>query len=79
MNGRLRCLLVDDEPLALRRLEMLLASHPEVEIIEKISRPSEAVPQIDNLKPDLIFLDIQMPGLNGFEVLAKLKHQMVFS
>jgi two-component system LytT family response regulator len=75
MSGPLRCLLIDDEPLALKRLEMLLADHPEVEIIGKISRPSEAVAQIDSLQPDLVFLDIQMPGMNGFEVLERVRRQ----
>jgi two-component system LytT family response regulator len=75
MNDRLRCLLVDDEPLALKRLDNLLSAHPEIEIIGKISRPSEAVRLIDGLEPDLLFLDIQMPGMNGFEVLEKIKRQ----
>jgi two-component system LytT family response regulator len=75
MNDRLRCLLVDDEPLALKRLDNLLVAHPEIDIIGKISRPSEAVRQIDTLEPDLLFLDIQMPGMNGFEVLENVKRQ----
>lgn len=73
----LRCLLIDDEPLALDRLERLLAAYPEIQILGKISRPSEAVRQIDELRPDVIFLDIQMPGLTGFQVLEKIHHQPV--
>jgi len=75
MSTPLRCLLVDDEPLALKRLEILLEGYPEVEVIGKISRPSEAVVQIDKLEPDLVFLDIQMPGMTGFEVLDKVRRQ----
>lgn len=75
MTAPLQCLLVDDEPLALKRLERLLESHPEVQVVGKISRPSEAVVQIDALQPDLVFLDIQMPGMSGFDVLAKVKRQ----
>jgi len=75
MTSPLRCLLIDDEPLAVKRLEGLLASHPEVQVVGKVGRPSEAVAEIDTLQPDLIFLDIQMPGMNGFEVLAKVRRQ----
>jgi two-component system LytT family response regulator len=67
--------LIDDEPLALDRLERLLASHPEVRVLGKISRPSEALAQIEETVPDLLFLDIQMPGLSGFELLGQLRHQ----
>jgi two-component system, LytTR family, response regulator len=77
MNTRLRCLLIDDEPLALDRLERLLAAYPEIEVLDKITRPSKAVERIDFLKPDLIFLDIQMPGMTGFQVLQKIVHQPV--
>ncbi len=75
MTAPLRCLLIDDEPLALKRLETLLDGYREVEVIGKISRPSEAVIEIDRLEPDLVFLDIQMPGMNGFDVLDKVRRQ----
>lgn len=75
MSERSTALLIDDEPLALDRLERLLASHPEIQILEKISRPSEAVAKIDEYRPDLLFLDIQMPGLTGFDLLGQIRHQ----
>jgi two-component system, LytTR family, response regulator len=69
----LRTVLIDDEPLAISRLERLLSSHTDfVEIVGKASNGAEGLEQIEQLKPDLIFLDIEMPLLNGFEMLAKL-------
>ncbi len=68
-------LLVEDEPLALQRLQRLL--HPYNDFIDLIAHATngeEAVEMINTLKPDLIFLDIQLPELNGFEVLERLAH-----
>ena len=71
-----RTILIDDEPLALQRLEKLLTPFIEdVEIVAKATNGADAIEVIDELKPDVIFLDIQMPELNGFEVLEKIKHQ----
>src|SRR5258707_9604148 len=68
----LRTLLVDDEPNARTRLRRLLQNEERVEIIGEASDGLEAVAEIERLRPDLIFLDIQMPGLDGFEVLRAL-------
>lgn len=65
-------ILIDDEPLALQRLERLLAPYDFIQITEKATSGFEAVEKINALKPDLIFLDIQMPELSGFEVLQKI-------
>lgn len=65
----MRALLVDDEDLARRVMRELLAAHPEVEIVGEAANGFEAVKLIDETTPDLIFLDIQMPKLSGFEVL----------
>lgn len=64
--------IVDDESLAIRELETLLKSYTNLEIVGKNERTSNAVEEINKLKPDLIFLDINMPGMNGFDLLEKL-------
>jgi len=68
----MRTLIVDDERLARQKIRTLLASHPDVEIIGECKNGLEAVEAIRAEKPELVFLDIQMPGLDGFEVLTKL-------
>ena len=70
----MKTLLIDDERLARKEFTKLLSDYPEIEIIEECSNGIEAVEKIDSLKPELIFLDIQMPGMTGFEVLEKIKH-----
>lgn len=72
---KLRAYLVDDEPLAIERLTRLLAAHTQVEVIGSTSEPEEAVAAMLADPPDVCFLDIQMPRLNGFEVLAQLAVQ----
>lgn len=67
-----KTILIDDEPLALQRLERLLAPFEFIEITAKASSGFEAVEKINVLKPNLIFLDIQMPELTGFEVLEQI-------
>ena len=66
---RLRALIVDDEPLARRRLLALLAEEPDIEVIGEAGTGSAAVEAIAGKRPDLVFLDVQMPGLDGFGVL----------
>lgn len=68
----LRTLLVDDEPLALERLEFLLRDVASVEVVGLARNGREAAEQIDALKPDLVFLDVQMPEQNGLRVAATL-------
>ena len=68
----LRVLLVDDEPLARDRIRALLAEEPEIEIAGECASGLDAVRQIAELVPDLVFLDVQMPGADGFEVLRQL-------
>lgn len=64
--------IVDDESLAIQELETLLKPYPKLEIIGKSDRVQKAIEDINNLKPELIFLDINMPGMDGFELLSKL-------
>jgi two-component system, LytTR family, response regulator len=70
----MRALLVDDEPLARRELRRLLAEFPWVEIVGEAGHVEEAREGIEALTPALVFLDIQMPGGSGFDLLARLEH-----
>jgi two-component system LytT family response regulator len=70
---RIRTLIIDDEPLARDMIRELLEGDQEAEIIGECAGGREAVAAIKSLSPDLIFLDIQMPELGGFEVLESLK------
>ena len=72
----LRSLLIDDEPNARMRLRRLLKDEEHVEIIGEAKDGLEAVTQIEQLKPDLVFLDVQMPGLDGFETLKALPPEL---
>jgi two-component system, LytTR family, response regulator len=68
----IRTILVDDEKLAIQGLELRLEAHADVEIIETCLNGREAIRAIKTHKPDLVFLDIQMPGFDGFSVVSGL-------
>ncbi len=68
-------IIIDDEPMARERIDDLLKNEPDMEVAAHCRNGIEAVESIKNLKPDLIFLDVQMPGLNGLEVLAQLDQE----
>jgi two-component system LytT family response regulator len=68
-----RALIVDDEPLARTRLERLLRRREDVEVVGIAAGGDEALTKLGALLPDLIFLDIQMPGLDGFDVLREIR------
>ena len=68
----MRVLLIDDERLARAELRRLLAVHPHVDIVGEAANAADGVLQIAALKPDLVFLDVQMPGGSGFDMLAAL-------
>ncbi|RZK52597.1 MAG: response regulator [Pedobacter sp.] len=70
-----KTIIIDDEQLARQRIKRLLKEYDEIEIIDEAENGEEGLEKIECLRPDLIFLDIEMPILNGFEMLAKLKHQ----
>jgi two-component system LytT family response regulator len=71
-NTKIRTLIVDDEPLARSNLSVLLRLDPEIEIIGECGSGAEALAQIRSAKPDLVFLDVQMPECDGFDVLELL-------
>lgn len=68
----MRVLIVDDERLARNELNRLLGKFPEIEVVGEASNGETAIEKIQELAPDLVFLDIQMPGMTGFEVLEHL-------
>jgi two-component system LytT family response regulator len=72
MSPPFKTLIVDDEPLARRRVRRLLAECDEVEVVGEVGDGRAAVTAIDELRPDLVFLDVQMPDLDGFGVLAEV-------
>lgn len=77
----MKALIVDDTRLARQELQFILENHKEVEVIGEAENVDEAFEKINKLKPDLIFLDIQMPGKDGFELLEMLDEvpQVIFT
>ena len=73
---KIRTVIVDDEELARQVLRELISAHPELQVIAECANGFEAVKAITELKPDLLFLDIQMPKLDGFEVLELVGAEM---
>jgi len=73
--GTISALVVDDEQLAREELSFLLKDFPEIEILQTASNGLEAVKLIDQIEPDLVFLDVQMPGLDGLGVIAKVREK----
>jgi two-component system, LytTR family, response regulator len=77
----MKALIVDDERLARAELRRLLAAHPEIEIVGEVQNGEEALALIAKLAPALLFLDIQMPGVGGFDLLERLDDmpQVIFT
>jgi len=71
-NRHLRTIIVDDEEKAIHNLETLLKNFPQVQIIDKSTDPEKALGKILFHKPDLLFMDIQMPGKTGFEIVTEV-------
>lgn len=74
MRQPVKAIIIDDEPAARRLLHLMLQAHDWVQIEAEASNGREAIELINEIKPDLVFLDIQMPDFTGFEVLEKIKH-----
>src|SRR5258705_12427785 len=82
MNQVFRTIVIDDEPAARRLMKNLLQEFSDIiQVIDEAGNGVEAVQKIESLRPDLIFLDIQMPDLTGFEVIEKLteKPNIIFT
>lgn len=73
--NRMTGLIVDDEAAARSRLTRMLAKHPEVTVVGEASDGLQALENIRTLRPDVVFLDIQMPGLDGFQVIRSLPRE----
>jgi two-component system, LytTR family, response regulator len=72
MNAKITTVVIDDEALARRGLELRLQHAPDFEVVAQCASARDALPAIRTHKPDLVFLDIQMPGRSGFELLAQI-------
>jgi two-component system LytT family response regulator len=70
----MNALIVDDERLARVELRRLLRAHPEIEIVGEAKNAVEAEQKIKELRPDIVFLDVQMPSRNGFELLQDMRN-----
>ena len=77
----MRAIIIDDERLARTELKKLLQDYPEIEVIDEAANADEGISKIESLHPDLIFLDIQMPGKTGFDMLSELDRapQVIFT
>src|SRR5690348_2863303 len=77
----MKAIIIDDERLARTELRKLLQDFPEIEVVDEASNAEEGIQKIENHNPDLVFLDIQMPGKTGFDMLSELDHapQVIFT
>ena len=73
--NHITCIIVDDEPLAVKLIESFVAKTPDLELIGSFTDSVEAINAIKEQKPDLLFLDIQMPDLNGMELAHMIPSQ----
>lgn len=77
----MRAIIIDDERLARAELKKLLQEFPEIEVVDEATNAEEGITKIEGQRPDLVFLDIQMPGKTGFDMLAQLEKapQVIFT
>lgn len=76
-TARIRALIVDDEPLARERVREMLSAYADIELIKDCANGQEAIKAVREHRPDLVFLDVQMPGTDGFEVLEALDPDLI--
>jgi two-component system, LytTR family, response regulator len=77
MKTAIRCMIVDDEPLAREAIRSCIALDPTLEIVGEAGDGQDAIRAIEDLRPDLLFLDVQMPEVDGFEVLQELMSKSI--
>lgn len=77
----MKAIIIDDERLARAELKKLLQDYPEVEVVDEATNADEGIAKIESQHPDLVFLDIQMPGKTGFDMLSQLEKtpQVIFT
>ena len=77
----MKCIIIDDEPLARMMVKEYLQAYPDIEIVQECNDGFEGIKAIQQYQPDLIFLDIQMPKINGFEMLELIDDppQVIFT
>lgn len=75
MKNKITCIIVDDEKQAREGLELMVRELEDIELIDTCSSGIDAIYKLNEFRPDLLLLDIQMPNINGFEVLQNIKHQ----
>jgi DNA-binding NarL/FixJ family response regulator len=75
---KISCVLVDDNPLALERMEELLKLTEKTQVLATFTSPLSAMQQIHDLSPDIIFLDVEMPGFSGFDIIRKIHEASLF-
>src|SRR5215467_9516332 len=71
----IRTLIVDDEPLSRRKIREFLKTDSEIQVVGECGNGEEAVDAVRSASPDLLFLDVQMPGMDGFAVLEELREE----
>ena len=76
MNSRIRTVIVDDEPLALNLISSFLQRYENIEIVASCNNGNQAIDAVRKHQPDLMFLDIQMPGMDGFDVIKRLQAEL---
>lgn len=76
-KDKIRTLIIEDEYPARQRLQQMLAKHDYIEVLAAVDTGQQAISQIDKLQPDVIFLDIHLPDVNGFEVLNSIGHNPI--
>ena len=75
---KISCILIDDDPLALERMQELLKLTEKVQVLTTFTNPSSAIQQVPQLSPEMVFLDVEMPGFTGFDIIRKIHEASLF-